>query len=181
MTAATDPPNEPVHLCCDDYPDPAKAPQNPPEAQNPVTAPKHTTTPAKVPANAPTRPIPEPVVNAAPDPLENFLLSLTSERKAEIQKYSNLPESELEIPTEKRAAAILAAFYKQHATIPAGQRNHTLFKLSCTLRRCGYEEKDILAGLWQFSRENCKPPHNQNSRDDVAELTSLASRAGSGS
>ncbi len=49
--------------------------------------------------------------------------------------------------------------------------------MSCTLRRCGYEEKDILAELWQFSREHCKPPHKQNNRDDVEELTQLSRRA----
>ena len=45
------------------------------------------------------------------------------------------------------------------------------------MRRCGYEEKDILAGLWQFSREHCKPPHKQSDRSDVEELTQLSRRA----
>ena len=123
------------------------------------------------------RPPQSPVVNAEPDALTEYLSSLTQERKAEIQKYSNLPESDLEIPTEKRAAAILTAFHKKHATIPAGQRNSTLFLYSCTLRRCGMTESEILRKLWQFSREHCKPPHNPNNRDDVAELAQLSRRA----
>ena len=45
------------------------------------------------------------------------------------------------------------------------------------MRRCGYEEKDILAELWKFSTERCKPPHNPNNRDDVAELAQLSRRA----
>ena len=113
-----------------------------------------------------------------PIALDEFPVFLdTQERKAEIQKYSNLPESDLEIPTEKRAAAILTAFHKKHATVPAGQRNSTLFLYSCTLRRCGMTESEILERLWQFSREHCKPPHNPNNRDDVAELAQLSRRA----
>ena len=174
MTSATDDSiKQQYPLAMDDLPDEQKAIG----AQEPIATPKHTVTPAKVPANAPTRPIPEPVVNAESDPLEEFLSSLSPAGNAEVRKYSNIPDSELEIPTEKRAAAILTAFHKQHTTVPAGQRNHTLFVLSCTLRRCGYEEKDILAELWKFSRDHCQPPHNQNNRSDVDELTQLAWRA----
>ena len=174
MTAAAESQAEPaIHLCCDDFPDKQEAV----ECQKPVVTPKHTATPAKVPQNQSMRPPQSPVVNAEPDALTEYLSSLTQERKAEIQKYSNLPESDLEIPTEKRAAAILTAFHKKHATIPAGQRNSTLFLYSCTLRRCGMTESEILERLWQFSREHCKPPHKQSDRSDVEELTQLSRRA----
>ena len=135
MTSATEKSIKELYpLVMDEFDrDPAKAPQTAsaipkpaavPQPTNPVTITKEK---ASIARHEPTRPIPEPVVNAAPDPLENFLSSLTTERKAEIQKYSNLPESELEIPTEKRAAAILAAFHKQHTTVPAGPaKPHTV-------------------------------------------------------
>ena len=123
------------------------------------------------------RPPQSPVVNAEPDALTEYLSSLTHERQKEVKKYSNLPESDLEIPTEKRAAAILATFCKKYATVPKGQRNTSLFLYSCTLRRCGFNEDMILTNLWQFSREHCKPPHNPNNRDDVAELAQLSRRA----
>ena len=38
-------------------------------------------------------------------------------------------------------------------------------------------ESEILERLWQFSREHCKPPHNPNNRDDVAESAQLSRRA----
>ena len=74
MTSATDDSiKQQYPLAMDDLPDEQKAIG----AQEPIATPKHTVTPAKVPANAPTRPIPEPVVNAESDPLEEFLSSLS--------------------------------------------------------------------------------------------------------
>ena len=120
MTAAAESQAEPaIHLCCDDFPDKQEAV----ECQKPVVTPKHTATPAKVPQNQSMRPPQSPVVNAEPDALTEYPVFLNSGTKGEIKKYSNLPESDLEIPTEKRAAAILTAFHKKHTTIPAGQRN----------------------------------------------------------
>ena len=142
MTAAAESQAEPaIHLCCDDFPDKQEAV----ECQKPVVTPKHTATPAKVPQNQSMRPPQSPVVNAEPDALTEYLSSLTQERKAEIQKYSNLPESDLEIPTEKRAAAILTAFHKKHATIPAGQRKPTLFCIHAPCAGAGMTETEILA------------------------------------
>jgi P4 family phage/plasmid primase-like protien len=124
-------------------------------------------------------PTPAPVisVNQIPEALEVFLSSLTPERRTEIKKFSNVPDSQLEIPTEQRAAAILQAFHKKYAAVPEGTRNTTLFLYSCTLRRCGLSEPEILQGLWAFSQEHCNPPHRQDNRDDVAELSNLANRA----
>src|SRR5208282_1712652 len=171
MTTATTPP---IRLVMDDYQPAAKARESQKAAPSEPTA-----TPAKVPQNNDTKvqPAPQPVVNAEPQALTEFLLSLSPERQKEVKKYSNLPASELEVPNQERSSAILTAFHKKYAKVPAGTRNTTLFYYACTLRRCGLDEPMILTNLWQFSREHCKPPHKQNNREDVAELASLASRA----
>ena len=156
--------------------DPAKAPQTASAIPKPAAVPQPTN-PVTITKEKASIARHEPQVNSEPDALTEYLSSLTQERQREIKKYSNLPESDLEIPTEKRAAAILATFCKKYATVPKGQRNTTLFLYSCTLRRCGMTESEILERLWQFSREHCKPPHNPNNRDDVAELAQLSRRA----
>ena len=113
-------------------------------------------------------------VNPEPDNLTMYLASLSPERREDVVKWS---DAELVKPTEKRAAGLLKHFQQQHETAPAGQRNTTMFKYSCLLRRCGLSENAILESLWNFSGERCRPPHNRNNSDDVTELKNLASRA----
>jgi P4 family phage/plasmid primase-like protien len=178
MTAAAAPsPKELYPLIMDEFPEPV---QEAIGAQKVPAAPKPAT-PAKVQQNQPVKPPrppapAAPVVNQIPAALVEFLDGLNQECRNEIKKYASVPNSQLEIPTEKRATAILAAFHKKYTTVPAGQRNTTLFLYSCTLRRCGLSEPEIRDGLWAFSRDHCKPPHSQSSREDVTEISNLAIR-----
>ncbi len=178
MTSATEKSIKELYpLVMDEFDrDPAKAPQTASAIPKPAAVPQPTN-PVTITKEKASIARHEPQVNSEPDALTEYLSSLTQERQREIKKYSNLPESDLEIPTGERATAILTAFHKKHATIPAGQRNSTLFLYSCTLRRCGMTESEILERLWQFSREHCKPPHKQSDRSDVEELTQLSRRA----
>ncbi|MGP8116874.1 primase C-terminal domain-containing protein [Methanoregula sp.] len=178
MTSATEKSIKELYpLVMDEFDrDPAKAPQTASAIPKPAAVPQPTN-PVTITKEKASIARHEPQVNSEPDALTEYLSSLTQERQREIKKYSNLPESDLEIPTEKRAAAILATFCKKYATVPKGQRNTSLFLYSCTLRRCGMTESEILERLWQFSREHCKPPHDPTGRDDVAELAQLSRRA----
>ena len=156
-----------------------KAEESAPGKATPAAPPAPALTPAPtVTAPAPIIPIKKVVtVNQITAPLEEFLSSLSSDRQKEIKKYSNVPDGELVAPTNARATALINAFGKEHATVPAKTRNNILFKYSCLLRRCGIDEPGINEGLWSFSLAHCKPPHNQNNHDDVAELKSLSARA----
>ncbi|MCX6690815.1 MAG: primase alpha helix C-terminal domain-containing protein, partial [Methanoregula sp.] len=116
-------------------------------------------------------------VNSEQDELTAYLATLAPERRSDITQWADVPAGELKKPTEKQAAGLLKHFQKQHTTVPAGQRNQTLFKYSCCLRRCGLTESAILESLWSFTDEHCKPPHNRANSDDVSELKGLASRA----
>ncbi|MGP8203072.1 hypothetical protein [Methanoregula sp.] len=178
MTSATEKSIKELYpLVMDEFDrDPAKAPQTASAIPKPAAVPQPTN-PVTITKEKASIARHEPQVNSEPDALTEYLSSLTQERQREIKKYSNLPESDLEIPTGERAAAILATFCKKYATVPKGQRNTSLFLYSCTLRRCGFNEDMILTNLWQFSREHCKPPHNPNNRDDVAEIAQLSRRA----
>ena len=124
MTSATEKSIKELYpLVMDEFDrDPAKAPQTASAIPKPAAVPQPTN-PVTITKEKASIARHEPQVNSEPDALTEYLSSLTQERQREIQKYSNLPESDLEIPTEKRAAAILTAFHKKHATVPKGQRN----------------------------------------------------------
>jgi P4 family phage/plasmid primase-like protien len=57
------------------------------------------------------------------------------------------------------------------ATIAEGQRNSTLFKEACRLRRMAWSEQEILASLRAINRGRCHPPLPE------AELTQIAESA----
>ena len=116
-------------------------------------------------------------VNEEPQELTAYLASLTPEQQLDVIKWSDLPAGDLVIPTERRAQGLLNRFRAQHEIVPTGQRNLTLFKYSCCLRRCGFDEKAILERLWNFTEGHCKPPHKRDNSADAAELSSLADRA----
>ena len=46
-------------------------------------------------------------------------------------------------------------------TIPEGQRDHTLFRIGCSLRANGCEEADILSQLTRENKQRCAPPLSQ--------------------
>ena len=142
MTSATEKSIKELYpLVMDEFDrDPAKAPQTASAIPKPAAVPQPTN-PVTITKEKASIARHEPQVNSEPDALTEYLSSLNQERQREIKKYSNLPESDLEIPTEKRAAAILATFCKKYATVPKGQRNTSLFLYSCTLRRCGFNEE----------------------------------------
>lgn len=118
-----------------------------------------------------------PCINQEPEEMEKYLASLSPDQRADVVKWSDVPDSELKKPTERQAAGLLKHFQQQHETVPAKQRNTTLFKYSCCLRRCGLSESAILESLWSFTDEHCQPPHSRNNSNDVAELKGLAERA----
>jgi len=116
-------------------------------------------------------------VNEEPQELTAYLASLTPDQRAEVVKWTDTPDCDLIKPTKSRAARILKQFQAQHGIVEAGQRNHTLFKYSCCLRRCGLNETAILECLWAFSEGHCKPQHKRDNSADISELSRLAARA----
>ena len=130
MTSATEKSIKELYpLVMDEFDrDPAKAPQTASAIPKPAAVPQPTN-PVTITKEKASIARHEPQVNSEPDALTEYLSSLTQERQREIKKYSNLPESDLEIPTEKRAAAILATFCKKYQ--PSRKANGTTHCLSC--------------------------------------------------
>lgn len=54
------------------------------------------------------------------------------------------------------------------ALIPAGQRNDTLFRLGCSMRRTGSSEREILALLSQANIDRCNPPIRDKELQQIA-------------
>ena len=145
------------------------------ESKQPVATVKHTIPPKKVPAIASMGR--EHVVNGDADTLTEYLAGLKPEREAEIKRYrtSLIMNSRSQRRREPPQSSQLST--KNTQLSPQDKEIPPYSCTSCTLRRCGMTEPEILAELWKFSTEHCKPPHNLNNRSDVDELASLARRA----
>jgi hypothetical protein len=72
----------------------------------------------------------------------------------------------------RQAPAVMADATAQRA-IPKGQRNDTLFRLACKLRRDGLSAQAIEAALQAENRQRCRPPLSE---DEVTQIAHSAGR-----
>jgi hypothetical protein len=116
-----------------------------------------------------------PTVNQITPVLATFLRGLTGALQGDRGDCGGPgdPTGERVRPTKKQAAARTREFKKRHPTVPAGERNNTLFKYAALLQNLGYSPVDIAEELWAFNNTACQPPFRRENATEAAEVDGI--------
>ncbi len=86
------------------------------------------------------------------------LANTPDEPQSRADEVKALIDREFPSTNTRASSFVVPASSAQPAEIPGGTRNHQLFRLSCSMRRKGFDDDAIIAALLIENEKKCKPP-----------------------